>query len=100
MHIDMDLMRLRQPGLSTNTMVTGCFHHHFGPRLDRKTYYSTSISLIESRTMFTYRDLWFLKKKIFRSSIFGRGNILRKTGRVVVAPTLSRKYQYVPIHRH
>ena len=31
----------------------------------------------------------FLKKNFFRSSIFGRGNILRKTGRVVVAPTLA-----------
>ena len=88
MHTDMDLMGLRQPGLPTNTMVTRCSHCHFGLRLDRKTHYSTSISLIEPRTMFTYRDLWFLKKKKFRSSIFGRGNILRKTGRVVVAPTL------------
>ena len=88
MHIDMDLMGLRQPGLPTNTVVTGCSHRHFGLRLDRKTRYSTSISLIEPRTMFTYRDLWFLKKKFFQSSIFGCGNILRKTGQVVVAPTL------------
>ena len=80
MHIDMDLMGLRQPGLPTNTMVTRYSHCHFGLRLDRKTHYSTSISLIEPRTMFTYRDLWFLKKKNFRSSIFGHGNILRKTG--------------------
>ena len=65
MHIDMDLMGLRQPGLPTNTMVTRCSHHYFGLRLDRKTCYSTSISLIEPRTMFTYRDLWFLKKIFF-----------------------------------
>ena len=36
MHIDMDLMGLRQPGLPTNTVVTGCSHRHFGPRLEGK----------------------------------------------------------------
>ena len=39
MHIDIDLMGLRQPRLSMNTMVTRCSHHHFGLRLDRKTHY-------------------------------------------------------------
>ena len=38
-HIDMDLMGLRQPGLSMNTIVARCSHHHFELRLDRKTHY-------------------------------------------------------------
>ena len=40
MHIDMDLMGLRQSRLSMNTMVTRYFYYHLELRLDWKTCYS------------------------------------------------------------
>ena len=71
-------MELRQSELLTNTIVTRYSHCYFRLRLDRKTCYLISILLIEPKTIFIYRDLWFLKKFFF-SIIFGCRDILYNT---------------------